>query len=270
MYLTRHDTKTGPQWALDGRYLPVGFGLDFLLAMGKPAVFDTLRSLELGEEADAPLLAPVEAMQEVWASGVTYSRSRDARQAESNVSDVYQRVYDAERPELFFKTLGWRTKGHGQRVRIRRDSSWSVPEPEFSLVVNAHQEIVGYCAGNDMSSRSIEGENPLYLPQAKTYRGSCAIGPALYMTESAPLTDLPILAKVIRDDQAIFSGETNINKMKRKPQELVSWLFRELDFPHGVFLMTGTGLVPDDDFTLQVDDLVRITVGELVLENRVS
>ncbi len=270
MRLTKHDTKNGSRWAMNGRYLPTSFDLGFLLGMRKTAVFETLRALELGDKAPTPLLAPIESVQEVWACGVTYLRSRDARQAESKAADMYERVYDAERPEIFFKSLGWRAMGHQQPVHIRADSSWDVPEPEFTLVVNAHQEIIGYTAGNDMSSRSIEGENPLYLPQAKTYRGSCALGPALLLTEEPPLVDLAIQAEIIRNGETVFAGETNINMMKRKPKELVAWLNQELEFPQGVFLMTGTGLVPDDDFTLQVEDVVRVTVGELVLENEVT
>lgn len=197
-------------------------------------------------------------------------RSRDARQAESNVADVYEHVYHAQRPELFFKSLGWRAQGHQQPVRIRRDSHWDVPEPEFTLVVNAHQEIIGYCAGNDISSRSIEGENPLYLPQAKTYNGACAIGPGLLLMEEPPLAELSIKTTILRETQPIFDGETNISAMKRKPQELVSWLSKELDFPNGLFLMTGTGLVPDETFTLQTEDVIKIRIGDLLLENYVG
>lgn len=270
MYLTKHQTDSGARWALDGSYLPETFTLGFLLSVPKTAVFDILRALPVAGKADDLLLAPIDDSQEVWACGVTYLRSREARQAESNVADVYERVYDAERPEIFFKSLGWRARGHGQPVHIREDSNWNVPEPEFTLVVNAHQEIVGYCAGNDMSSRAIEGENPLYLPQAKTYNGSCGLGPGLLILESPTLTNLPISMQISRAGNTVFRGATNISQMKRQPQELVDWLCREVDFPQGVFLMTGTGLVPDDSFTLQADDEVCITVGQLTLENNVE
>lgn len=272
MYLTRHETNEGLRWALDGAYLPKGFSLGFLLGMKKTAVFTLLTAMKMaGEEtAVGPLLPPIEPTQEVWASGVTYLRSRQARQAESSVADVYERVYDAQRPELFFKALGWRVAGSGQPLRIRRDSSWNVPEPEMTLVINALGEIVGYCAGNDMSSRSIEGENPLYLPQAKTYRGSCGLGPGLLLGDTLRLTQMPIQLEIGRGDATVFAGQTSSGQMKRTPTELADWLGRELDFPQGVFLMTGTGLVPDESFTLQVGDVVRVTVGDMVLENEVE
>jgi 2-dehydro-3-deoxy-D-arabinonate dehydratase len=270
MVLTRHQSASGPQWALAGRYLPQDFRLAFLLSLSKTALFNVLSAIPTAAQADAPLLPPIEPTQEVWASGVTYRRSRDARQAESNVGDVYERVYDAQRPELFFKSVGWRVAGHGQPVRIRRDSQWDVPEPELTLVVNAHQEIVGYCAGNDLSSRSIEGENPLYLPQAKTYDGSCGLGAGLRLGEALTLDSISIQMQIIRDDVSCFAGETNSSQMKRTPRELVSWLYRQLSFPQGVFLMTGTGLVPEEAFTLQAGDRVRITVAEQTLENWVE
>lgn len=259
MYLTQHQTHIGPRWALNGHYLPSGFKLQMLLAMPAMGV------------ANGPLLAPVEALHEVWASGVTYLRSRDARQAESDVSDVYERVYDAQRPEIFFKSIGWRVMGHKQAVRIRQDSSWNVPEPELTLVVNADQDIIGFCIGNDMSSRSIEGENPLYLPQAKTYQGACALGPGIKIIEDADfLQSLSIQMTIRRANEVVFAGKTTISQMKRTLSELVAYLGRELDFPFGVFLMTGTGLVPSDTFTLQAEDVVRITIASLTLENHVQ
>ena len=198
MFLTKHQVSDGHRWAVNGRYLPKNFQLDELLQLNKIDIFKKLSQFELGETANTPHLAPVEAQQEIWACGVTYLRSREARKAESDVADVYERVYLAERPELFFKSIGWRAQGHNQPVRIRKDSQWDVPEPEFTLVVNAHQEIVGYCAGNDMSSRSIEGENPLYLPQAKMYNHSCAIGSGLLLTPTPPLEVLPIEMSIFR------------------------------------------------------------------------
>jgi 2-dehydro-3-deoxy-D-arabinonate dehydratase len=206
----------------------------------------------------------------VWASGVTYLRSRDARKAESQVADVYERVYTAERPELFFKSAGWRVQGSGQPIRVRADSGWNVPEPELTLLINAHGEIVGYTAGNDMSSRDIEGANPLYLPQAKVYRGACALGPRLVLAPAAELTDLPITLAVRRGDAEIFSGSTRTAQIRRGLDELAGYLTRELDFPHGVFLMTGTGIVPPDNVSLQAGDHVTVTVGAVRLENAVE
>jgi 2-dehydro-3-deoxy-D-arabinonate dehydratase len=270
MYLTRHHTREGPRWALDGRFLPRGLNLAALLAMPRQACVALLQSLSLTETASGELLAPVEDGQEVWGSGVTYLRSRAARMAESTTADVYQKVYDAERPEIFFKQLGWRTVGHGQPVRIRKDTRWNVPEPELTLVANAFQEIVGYTVGNDMSSRDIEGENPLYLPQAKTYNGSCAIGPGIQLAEADAMRELTVQMQIQRGGGQVFAGDTAITQMKRQLPELVAYLSRELDFPYGVLLMTGTGIVPGDDFTLQAGDVVRITIGDLTLENTVG
>lgn len=270
--LTRHQTEHGPCWARDGHFLPHTFRLDFLLSLSKPAAFQLLDSVknEGVAVANAPILPPIEPHQEVWACGVTYLRSREARMEESDVADVYERVYDAERPEIFFKSLGWRAKGTDQPVRIRQDSTWDVPEPELTLMLNSAGEILGYTAGNDMSSRSIEGENPLYLPQAKTYDGSCAIGPGILLNESLDLNQLPIQLKIERSGKIVFEGQANTNQLKRSPQELADWLMREVTFPEGAFLMTGTCLVPEDDFTLQAKDQLTVSVGSLTLENTVS
>jgi 2-dehydro-3-deoxy-D-arabinonate dehydratase len=268
MYLTRHSTADGPRWAVDGQFLPPAFSLRLLLALPRSAL-STLASLATEEPAAGLLLAPLEPDHEVWASGVTYLRSRQARQAESVVGDVYTRVYAAERPELFFKAAGWRVVGDGAGIRVRSDSSWNVPEPELVLVINRLGEIVGYCAGNDVSSRSIEGENPLYLPQAKVYTGACALGPGLALVEGANPGDLPIHLEIKRNGEVLFRAQTQTAQMKRRPEELVSYLYRELDFPHGAFLMTGTGIVPGEDFTLQPGDRVTITVGQLTLQNDV-
>jgi 2-dehydro-3-deoxy-D-arabinonate dehydratase len=205
----------------------------------------------------------------VWAAGVTFLRSREARRAESSQADVYDRVYEAVRPELFFKASGWRVVGHAMPIRIRSDSRWNVPEPELVLVVNQACETVGYCAGNDMSSRDIEGENPLYLPQAKIYNGSCALGQAICLASPDDLVNLPIHLEICRRGSTVFAGDTTTAKMKRTPAELVACLTRELEFPQGTFLMTGTGVVPGDNFSLIPDDLVHIQVGSVVLENSV-
>lgn len=270
MYLTKHQTPSGPRWAADGKFLPAGVTLDFLLTLSKKGLENFLKEVPAEETATGVLLSPVEAHQEVWGSGVTYMRSREARKAESDTGDIYEKVYDADRPELFFKSAGWRSKGHGQPVRIRKDTTWNVPEPEVTLVINAWGEIVGYSVGDDMSSRDIEGQNPLYLPQAKTYNGSCAVGPGIQLASAEDLTNLPIQLEIKRKGQTVVQGETSTNQMKRSFPELAEYLFRELDFPQGVLLMTGTGIVPPDDFTLAVGDVVRITIGELVLENKVD
>jgi 2-dehydro-3-deoxy-D-arabinonate dehydratase len=270
MYLTRHASDEGPRWAIDGSYTDPGFTLSALLALPAVEITACLRQAATAGPAAGPLLAPIEPMQEVWAAGVTYLRSREARLIESDTKDIYDKVYDAERVELFFKAIGWRVVGHSAPVRIRADSHWNVPEPELTLVINHEDRIVGYCAGNDMSSRDIEGANPLYLPQAKIYNGACALGPGIVIADADELIDLSIRMDIVRSGSAMFSGETQTSKMKRPFIELVNWLGRELDFPQGVFLMTGTGIVPPDAFTLDGGDIVRITVADLLLENTVE
>src|SRR5918993_734299 len=222
------------------------------------------------QTAEGPLLPPIEPEHEVWASGVTYLRSREARELESTDADAYERVYDAERPELFFKAPGWRVVGPADRVRIREDSHWNVPEPELVLVINSGMEIVGYTAGNDVSSRDIEGENTLYLPQAKVYDGACSLGPGIVISDPDSMLDLRITMSIRRGDAILFEDDINTSQMKRSPEELAAYLGKELAFPGGAFLMTGTGIVPEDDFTLVPGDLVGISVGDLVLENEVA
>ncbi len=268
-YLTRHQSATGPRWALDGCWLPDAFHLDLLLQKPLGAIAAALESSASDKRAEDPLIAPIEDTQEVWAAGVTYVRSREARVAESSTADLYQRVYDAERAELFFKAIGWRVLGHGDPVRIRRDSHWNVPEPELTLLINRDGEIVGYLAGNDVSSRDIEGQNPLYLPQAKIYDGACALGPGIVITGADAMRALPIRMRIERAGKTVFEGETSSANLKRSLEELVGWLTRELSFPEGAYLMTGTGLVPPDDFSLAQGDRVRIDVGVLTLENTV-
>lgn len=269
MYLTRHRAAGGPRWALDGSYLPEDFALDRLLA-GPAADLDGLEGRFTGGAAGDPLLAPIEGGQEVWAAGVTYQISREARMFESAEADIYAKVYDAERPELFFKAIGWRVAGHGQPIRVRRDSRWNVPEPELVLVVNSGMEIVGYTAGNDVSSRDIEGENSLYLPQAKIYDGCCSLGPGITLGGPDAMRDLSIRMGVSRGGEAVFDGEISTSEMKRPFEELAEYLGMELSFPGGAFLMTGTSLVPPDDFDLAPGDRVEISVGGLVLENDVT
>jgi 2-dehydro-3-deoxy-D-arabinonate dehydratase len=216
----------------------------------------------LSDFINTDLLAPIGA-QEIWASGVTYLRSREARMEESKEAgggDFYARVYDAERPELFFKAPAYRAVGSGEALRIRKDSKWNVPEPELTLFICSKGTIEGYTIGNDMSSRDIEGENPLYLPQAKSYDASAAIGPCLYVPDSPIHPDSKIQIEILRSGEIIFSGEISINRMKRKHEELAQYLFRETSFPHGVYLMTGTGIVPPDHFTLSAGDEIKISI----------
>lgn len=270
MYLTRHHTTHGPRWAVDGAYLPLDFTLGMLLELPGSAIGGTLAAIPKAGKADGALLPPVEPMHEVWACGVTYMRSREAREAESTVRDVYARVYDAERPELFFKSIGARAVGHTMPIRVRVDSKWNVPEPELTLVINGKREIVGYTVGNDVSSRDIEGENPLYLPQAKVYDGACAIGPGIVLTSPASLKDLEVKLSLVRDGKPVFEGNTRTSTMKRTIEELAEYATREADFPRGLFLMTGTGVVPPMEFSMQRGDVVRITIGQLTLENQVA
>lgn len=221
----------------------------------------------------ATILAPA-ANQEVWAAGVTYYRSRNARMEESRDAgggNFYDRVYSAERPELFFKATGRRVVGPNCPVRIRSDAKWSVPEPELTLVINSAGAIVGYTIGNDMSSRDIEGENPLYLPQAKVYDGSCALGPGILLSSEPLAKSTAIQLDITRAGKLIFHATTTLAELKRDPNQLVEYLLRDNTFPHGVFLMTGTGIVPGDDFTLSNGDVIRISIDKIgLLENRVA
>ena len=228
----------------------------------------TLASLLTGS-----LPAPI-SRQEVWASGVTYLRSREARMEEAKdagAGDFYARVYEADRPELFFKATASRVVGNGDKVRIRRDSKWNVPEPELTLFISSEATIEGYTIGNDMSSRDIEGENPLYLPQAKSYDASAAIGPCIFVPQNPIEPDTMIELNILRAKESVFSGKISINRMKRRHTELVEYLFRETSFPFGVFLMTGTGIVPPDHFTLDQGDEVHISIDGIgTLRNTVS
>ena len=211
---------------------------------------------------DEPLFPPI-ADQEVWAAGVTYMRSRAARMEESKSSgggDFYDRVYAAQRPELFFKATPNRVVGHRGTVAIRSDASWSVPEPELTLLISPTGKITGYTIGNDMSSRDIEGENPLYLPQAKVYHRSCALGPAILVSEGPLPSDTSIQLDILRDGHPVFAGSTTLASMKRSAQSLVDYLFRDNVFPDGCFLLTGTGIVPPDSFTLQHGDTIVIAI----------
>ena len=221
----------------------------------------------------APLLAPI-GNQEVWASGVTYYSSRRARIAESKDAgggDFYDRVYTAERPELFFKAVAHKVAGPDSPVKIRRDATWSVPEPELTLVINSRGQIIGYTIGNDMSSRDIEGTNPLYLPQAKVYDRSCALGPGLLIRKEPMPTTTRINLDIRRANHTEFSGTTTLAELKRDPATLVEYLFRDHTFPYGCFLLTGTGIVPPDSFTLHSGDEIQITIDDIgTLKNTVQ
>ena len=211
--------------------------------------------------ASVTLLAPID-RQEVWAAGVTYKRSKVARMEESQgAARFYDLVYEAARPELFFKANPHRVAGPGQPVRIRADATWNVPEPELTLVLNTRMRLVGFTIGNDMSSRDIEGENPLYLPQAKVYNACCGLGPWITLADSMPPRDeIGIQLAVKRGGKVAFHGETSIEQMARTFEDLIGWLGRDNSFPGGVLLLTGTGIVPKDEFTLQPGDLVEITI----------
>jgi 2-dehydro-3-deoxy-D-arabinonate dehydratase len=245
----------GPVDAGPSELLAPGTTIDQLLATG------SLDAEGAGAvPAGSVVLAPVHG-QEVWAAGVTYESSRVARNEESGGHDFYDQVYDAQRPELFPKASPGRVRGPNGLIGVRRDSGWDVPEPELAL-------ILGYTIGNDVSSRSIEGENPLYLPQAKVYRGSCALGPCIVgVDEAPPVQELEISLRIARDRETIFTGFTQLSQLRRTPEELVQWLFRAQDFPAGVVLLTGTSIVPEREFTLRSGDEVRIAItglGELV------
>ncbi|HUG69872.1 MAG TPA: fumarylacetoacetate hydrolase family protein [Pirellulaceae bacterium] len=211
--------------------------------------------------ADVTLLPPIDA-QEVWAAGVTYTRSKTARMEESEAAaSCYDRVYTSPRPELFMKATPHRVSGPGQPLRIREDAEWNVPEPELTLVMNRRMQLVGFTIGNDMSSRDIEGDNPLYLPQAKVYNQCAGIGPWITLaTAMPPRAEIGIALEIRRDGQVVFAGQTGIDQMARTFEELIGWLSRDNSFPAGVLLMTGTGVVPNSEFTLHPGDIVDITI----------
>jgi 2-dehydro-3-deoxy-D-arabinonate dehydratase len=221
----------------------------------------------------ADLQAPIE-HQEVWASGVTYYRSRSARIEESKDAgggDFYDRVYSAERPELFFKAVAHKVAGPNSHVKIRRDATWSVPEPELTLLINPRAQIIGYTVGNDMSSRDIEGTNPLYLPQAKVYDRSCALGPGILIRKEPMPSSTQIHLEILRSTQTEFSATTTLAELKRDPKVLVEYLFRDHSFPFGCFLLTGTGIVPPDSFTLRTGDEIHISIAGIgTLKNTVE
>jgi 2-dehydro-3-deoxy-D-arabinonate dehydratase len=259
------ETETG--WAL----LPEE-SIDTLFTADVPAEFVSAAKPLRGKPDFQPL-APL-GSQEVWAAGVTYLRSRNARMEESREAggaDCYDRVYEAERPELFFKAPAYRVVDPNGAVRIRRDSHWSVPEPELTLALNSQGRVIGYTVGNDMSSRDIEGENPLYLPQAKIYDGSCSLGPCIVLTDEPLDPATEILLRVFRDEKTILDTGTVISQIKRSFDDLAGYLFRETSFKTGCFLMTGTGIVPPNDFSLQPGDRTEIEITDIgILSNTVA
>lgn len=259
-------TQSGPVVEHEGQHISVDeawetlINRDDCLAVLQAAISE-------GKVADASaagdVLPPIGPQQEVWAAGVTYFRSRTARMEESQDaggSDFYDRVYHADRPELFMKATPHRVVGDGGAMRLRRDSTWIVPEPELTLVISSSGKIIGYTAGNDLSCRDIEGENPLYLPQAKTFDQCAAIGPGVLITDELFSADTAIRIEIKRGAEVMFADSTAIDQLKKSPATLVEYLYRECSFPFGCLLMTGTGVVPPNDFTLKVDDVVAITI----------
>lgn len=263
------NTSIGPVIASDkDTYIVSEYSFDQLI--NQPGLFNFLKKYinntqKANLNIEEILLAPI-VSQEIWASGVTYLRSKNARMEESKDAgggDFYDRVYEAARPELFFKATAARTVGHNEKIRIRKDSKWNVPEPELTLFVNSTGKIAGYTVGNDVSSRDIEGENPLYLPQAKSYDKSAAIGPGILVLENPISKETEIILEIMRENQVVFSQKTQLNQMKRELPELVEYLTKECTFPQGCFLMTGTGIVPPDSFSLISGDVVNISIDSI-------
>jgi 2-dehydro-3-deoxy-D-arabinonate dehydratase len=270
-------TTTGPVVERNGVFYSIaGDSWDRLVERDdlKPYLNNLLaKATERESPRETDLLAPIES-QEVWAAGVTYYRSRSARMEESKAAgggDFYDRVYDAPRPELFFKATPHRVVGPGGKVAIRDDAKWSVPEPELTLLITPSGKITGYTIGNDMSSRDIEGENPLYLPQAKVYDRSCALGPCILVSEEPLARETTIALEIARAGKPVFAEAIPLSSMKREPQSLVDYLYRNNRFPSGSFLLTGTGIVPPDSFTLHTGDEIRITINGIgTLANEVG
>lgn len=263
------DGRTGVGQVDGERLVPLRLGADgfpnLASVLDAPSPFEAAQSLADSSRVlpldQVRLLPPIDA-QEVWAAGVTYKRSRAARMEESEAAaSCYDRVYVSPRPEIFFKATPHRTVGPGGALRIRRDAKWNVPEPELALVVSSSLKLVGFTIGNDMSSRDIEGDNPLYLPQAKVYNQCCGLGPWITLAASMPARDsIGIRMQIRRGGEAVFAGETSVAQMARTFEDLIEWLGRDQSFPSGVFLLTGTGIVPDSTFTLHPDDVVEIQI----------
>lgn len=270
MTSTLWKTRDGLVVQRDHQFVIVDLDIDDVFVSDDPAaLLDSIRGSSTSEP-ERPL-API-GSQEIWAAGVTYRRSQSARIEESeDAQDAYEKVYDADRPELFFKSLPGRVADPGTDIHIRRDANWNVPEPELTLAINASGTVFGYCVGNDVSSRDIEGENPLYLPQAKVYDRSAAVGPALVILPEPPAPETQIHLQIDRDGEIVLRDSTSLANMHRSLDELVGYLYRELTFPTGCLLMTGTGIVPDNDFTLRLGDRVTVTIDGIgQLRNTVS
>jgi 2-dehydro-3-deoxy-D-arabinonate dehydratase len=264
--LRLYKTKSGSVLEDGGHWFVLDLSWDDLVQRGDLESFlSGCKRSPTPEPSSEAFLAPI-GSQEVWAAGVTYTRSRDARKEESKSAgggDFYDRVYVADRPELFFKATPHRVVGRGEKVAIRSDARWSVPEPELALLISPSGKIIGYTVGNDMSSRDIEGENPLYLPQAKVYDRSCALGPGVLVSSQPLPRSSQIKIEIDRDHERIFEGTTSLNSLKRDPESLVEYLYRDNSFPNGCFLLTGTGIVPPDSFSLQLGDEIRITIDNI-------
>jgi len=271
MLLAKIQTKQGPAVARVANNFATVLDLTSLGLQSLSQLLSSDRLVELARDLPAAAASiPLESVQwlppiddqEVWAAGVTYKRSQTARMEESEAAaSCYDRVYTADRPELFFKATPNRCSGHLGKLRIRTDATWNVPEPELTLVLSNRGKIVGYTIGNDMSSRDIEGDNPLYLPQAKVYNQCCGLGPWITLAEAMPARDkIGIYLKIIRDNKTVFSGETSVSQMARQFEDLVQWLIRDNDLLNGAFMLTGTGVVPDSSFTLAKDDTVHISI----------
>lgn len=260
----RWEGRTRAGWVAGTAVTPLGNDLHSLLRLSRAELRQRIDERGNGgvPVKDVEILAPADGLTEVWAAGVTYETSQEARMEESDTSsDVYAKVYEAERPELFFKSVSWRVVGHGGALRVRADSSINVPEPELALLINSRRELIGYTVSNDMSSRSIEAENPLYLPQAKIYRGSCALGPGIVPAwEIADPYALELKLTIHRDGVVAWQGSASVGQLHRRLDDLADWLHRELDFPDGVWLSTGTCLVPELPFTVVGGDEVVIEI----------
>ena len=252
--------------------LPAELNIDSILTRGSNLLEEFSGDTSGEAVPEGAYVLPPIGRQEVWAAGVTYEQSRLGRVEEAVQPDIYDLVYDHPRPELFFKANADRVRGPGEPIGIRYDSTWDAPEPELGLVITSDAEIVGYVIGNDVSSRSIEGENPLYLPQAKCYTGSCALGPCVVpLSEASHFEDLVIELEIHRSGDTVFEATAEVRRMRRRPEYLVDWLFSALEFPRGVILLTGTSIVPPAWFTLEADDVVTVSVVGLgVLRNRVE
>jgi 2-dehydro-3-deoxy-D-arabinonate dehydratase len=261
LQLIRLDVEGEPRWAVRTQAgdAPLREGLDDLLRLPVDEARAAVEAAGTATDLGGTLLAPVDS-QEVWGAGVTYERSREGRMEESTEGSVYERIYVARRPEVFFKATAQRVVGHEQPVGVRADSPWNAPEPELGLVLNAAGEIFGYVVGDDVSSRSIEGENPLYLPQAKVYDRSCALGPGIVPAWVAPTPPFDITLRVQRGDAVAFEGSTSTASITRSFDDLAGWLMAALTFPVGAVLLTGTGIVPDESFSLRAGDVVTIDV----------